>query len=307
MSPKIFNETELIEIHNTSVDIPTTPKLTIYPDITETTHLTVPPPISSSPPLPHSLPILPYSYIELLQAFTVEFLCCIFNQLFSHLSPSPFIFCCGHLILILITYPVSGANMNAIMSLSLWIYEEEFTLIHTIRRWTYILVIQPLGTLCGLLLSKALITPNIKYIYIPNVKAYKIVTYEFIGTFVNIFCALHFIVSKYTRPTKELAMQFAMFGIACYFTMEMGRKENGGSGAVYNPTFYVIANAIAKYRGVVNENNVFKNWYCYVFPEIIGGLCAMVLFKFCFECVYYKLYWMKMKWEGWFFNKKYIL
>ena len=45
-----------------------------------------------------------------------------------------------------------------------------------------------------------------------------------------------------------------MFGVASYFTVEMGRKENGGGGATYNPSFYVVGNAIAKCRGVVSEN-----------------------------------------------------
>lgn len=308
MSPlKVFQDTDLREIHNTEIDYPIpSPKSCLYSPtqydenskMAGKTEITV----HNYTIKKKTIPLKPYGWSEFAQALCVELLVCIINQVFLHMAPSTAGFWAGHLMLILIIYPVSGANMNAVMSLALWIYEEEFTLIHTIRRWSYILVIQPLGIFLGQMLCLGLVTDNLKYINDKSVNPERIMFTELLGTFFIIFSALHFIVSKYTRPSTELGIQFIFFGLAVFFTIEAGKSIDSGSGGAYNLTFYVISNAIAKHRGY---DDVFTHWYCYVFPQIVGSLGATFLFKYYYEATYYRIYMLKLKWEQTFFPKKY--
>lgn len=302
MPTKTFQDNVLQEIHNTSIDYHTnSPKIQLYSQTGEDVQLTV----KSDTPKKSKLKDLGnYAWMECIQALCVEFVVCIINQLFSHMAPSTLGYWAGHIMLILIIYPVSGANMNAVMSLALWIYEEEFNLIHTVRRWSYILIIQPLGIFVGQMLCLVFVVDDqeLKYISNKDTKPVRIMFTEFIGTFFTIYSALHFIVSKYTRPSKELGLQFFFFGMAVYFCMDIGQGKSSASGGAYNITYYLISSAIAKHKG---NSDVFDNWYCYVFPHILGALGATFLFKFYYEKTYYKIYMLKLKWEETFFPKKY--
>ena len=90
--------------------------------------------------------------------------------------------------------------------------------------------------------------------------------------------------------------------MAVYFCMDIGQGKSSASGGAYNISYYLISSAIAKHKG---NGDVFDNWYCYVFPHIVGALCATFLFKFYYEKTYYKIYMLKLKWEETFFPKKY--
>ena len=204
-------------------------------------------------------------------------------------------------ILITICYLVSGANMNACVSLALWFYEEEFVLIHIIRRISYIFIIQPLGIFVGQMLSIGVIGTNITYIIPFDTDPFKIAFCEFFWTGAFMFVALHCIVSRYTRPFGDyFGLNIGFFLIFLYFASLSGENI---SGASYNPTKYLITQAIAYYRGI--EPNAFKNWYCYVFPQFFGTICFTLLFKYSFDHIYYRMHQLRIRWEIGFFQDYY--
>ena len=59
----------------------------------------------------------------------------------------------------------------------------------------------------------------------------------------------------------------------------------------YNPESLILHPG-TKQKG---NSDVFDKWYCYVFPHIVGALCATFLFKFYYEKTYYKIYMLKLK------------
>jgi glycerol uptake facilitator-like aquaporin len=254
-------------------------------------------PLSASP---RKEKIKPYNYNDLWKVFLVELTACIIFMLIENYSQGNLqtaIF--GLFVLLTILYPVSGANMNACVSLALWYYEEEFNKIHTIRRYTYMFLIQPVGIFVGQMLSWGVIGPNLIYLKPKDADPIRIAFCEFFWSGVVIFGALHFIVSKHTRPSNQLSINFIAFLVVLYFCISAGFI----SGGSYNPTKYLVNQAIAYHRGI--ELNAFKNWYCYIFPQFIGTMAFTCAFKYFFEPLYYRLLTLKGKWEDSFFPEKY--
>ena len=246
--------------------------------------------------------IEPYGFNDLIIAYVVETISCIIFMLIENYSQgdlTKLIF--GLYILITILYPVSGANMNGCVSLALWYYEEEFVKVHVLRRFGYILLIQPLGIFLGQMISLGVIGSNLVYSKVhPEVDSFTIGFSEFLWTGCLIFTALHMIVSRYTRPTNQLGLNIAIFFVMLYFVSAIGGPYASGS---YNPTKYLITGAIANLRGI--EPNALKRWYCYVIPQYIGTILFTLLFKYAFEPIYFRMLSLKYKWEDKFYPKKY--
>jgi glycerol uptake facilitator-like aquaporin len=187
------------------------------------------------------------------------------------------------------------------MSLALWYYEEEFVKVHIYRRFGYILIIQPFSIFVGQMLSLAIVGPNIIYLHPRDSEPFKIAICEFIWTGVFIFTALHVIVSRYTRPSNQIGVNFIIFVAVLYFCNRAAETISGGS---LNPTKYLINQAIAYHRGV--EPLAFQNWYCYVFPQFAGTITFTCAFKYLFEPTYLRMMSLKMKWEDKFYPEKYL-
>ncbi len=247
--------------------------------------------------------IEPYNYNDLMIAYMMEFICCVVFMLIENYAQgdlNKLIF--GLYVLITTVYPVCGCNMNGCVSLSLWWYEEEFVKVQIIRRFGYILVIQPLGMFVGQMLSLAVVGPDLIYTkYNPNVSNFTVGFSEFFWTGALVFTALHGIVSRYTRPTNQIGLNFAFFFAQLYFVSSIGGAYNSGC---YNPTKFLITNAIAYVRGI--ETRVLERWYAYVIPEYIGTIAFTVVFKFFFEPLYYRMLTLKYKWEDSFYQEKYL-
>lgn len=246
--------------------------------------------------------IAPLCWEDIWKAMIVEFIACILFMFIEN-------WCAGNLIgvvtglftIVTIIYPVSGCNVNAVMSLSLWYYEEEFNKYHIVRRWAYILFIQPLGMFAGQMICWAILSPDIAYIKLKDAPPFRLFFTEFLYTFTIIFAALHCIVSKYTRPSQILAINLMMFFGMVYF---LAAASGPISGGVTNPTKYVVWQAIAYYRDI--EPKAFKNWYCYIFGDFGGAVTATLVFKYLFEPTYLRMFTLKLKWEDKFFPEKYL-
>ena len=242
-----------------------------------------------------------YGFDDLWKAYVVEFCACIIFMLIENYSQGNLqIVIFGLFVLITTLYPVSGANMNGCVSLALWYYEEEFVKVHLWRRFVYILVLQPFGLFIGQMISLGVVGPNIIYLKPRDTDPLKIAFCEFLWTGCLIFTALHAIVSRYTRPNKDIGLNFAFFFCMLYFVSMAGSNISGGS---YNPTKYLVNQAIAYARGV--EPNAFKNWYSYVFPQYFGTIVFTCIFKYLFEPTYYRMLSLKYKWEDMFYPEKY--
>ena len=245
--------------------------------------------------------ITPYDYNDLWKVFIVETVANIVFILIENYTQGKInISIFGLCLMFMILYPVSGANTNAYVSFALWFYEEEFNKIHTIRRFSYILLFQPLGMFIGQMISLGVIGPNIIYLVPKDTEPFKIAFCEFLWTGGLIFVALHVIVSRYTRPTNQIGINFIIFAVFLYFITQAGHTISGSS---YNPTKYLVNQAIAYHRGI--EQNAFKNWYCYIFPQLIGNVSFTMAFKHFFEPLYYRMLTLKYKWEDGFFPEKY--
>jgi glycerol uptake facilitator-like aquaporin len=242
-----------------------------------------------------------YNWNDLWKAYLVEFSACVIFMLIENYAAGNLqIAVFGVFILITTLYPVSGANMNACVSISLWYYEEEFVKIHILRRFGYILIIQPLGLFVGQIISLTVVGPNLIYLKPKDTDPFKIAFCEFLWTGCLIFIALHSIVSRYTRPNKDIALNFAFFFCFFYYISLAGANFSGSS---YNPTKYLVNQAIAYIRGV--EPDAFKNWYCYIFPQFFGTLIFTLMFKYLFEPTFYRMMNLKYKWEDKFYPEKY--
>jgi glycerol uptake facilitator-like aquaporin len=242
-----------------------------------------------------------YNFNDLIKAYLVEFSACVIFMLIENYAGGNLqIAVFGVFILITTLYPVSGANMNACVSLSLWYYEEEFVKVHIYRRFGYILIIQPLGILVGQIISLGVVGPNLIYLRPRDTDPFKIAFCEFFWTGCLIFIALHSIVSRYTRPNKDIALNFAFFFCFFYYISLAGANFSGSS---YNPTKYLVNQSIAYIRGV--EVNAFKNWYCYIFPQFLGTVVFTFIFKYLFEPTYYRMISLKYRWEDKFYPEKY--
>lgn len=247
------------------------------------------------------IPLTDYNYYDMVRAMFIEFIACIINMMLHNYAEGnlqTIIF--GFFILLLTLYPVAGANMNGALSLALWYYEEEFNMIHTIRRWSYILVIQPLGLFVGHMVSLLVIGPNLIYIKPRDSHPWRIAFCEFFWTGVFIFITIHTVVCKHTRPSEILAINFIVFFVMIYFVILAASKISGSS---INPTSFLVTQGIAVYRGV--EPDALRNWYCYIFPQFIGTIVFVLIFKYLFEPLYYRIMSLKTKWENSFFPDKY--
>lgn len=241
-----------------------------------------------------------FGWDEVRRALLIEFIACVLMELLGNYSPSLAADIIGTYIQLNMLYPVSGSNMNACISLALWYYEEEFVIEHIVRRFGYMLVIQPFGLFVGQMLSWGVIGPNLAYLKPADTAPIKIAFCEFFWTGALIFVALHTIVSRYVRPTNQLGINFVFFATMVYFVSKAGANI---SGASYNPSKYLINQAVAYHREV--EPNAFQNWYCYVFPPFLGAIAFTLCFKYFFEPTYYRFMSMKLKWESKFFAPKY--
>jgi glycerol uptake facilitator-like aquaporin len=243
-----------------------------------------------------------YGYTDLMKAFAVEFVACVYFMLLeNYTAGNIYIFIFGLWVLLTTLYPVSGCNMNGSVSLALWYYEEEFVPVHLWRRFVYILVLQPFALFVGMMLSLGVVGPQLIYIVPKDSEPFKIAFCEFIWTGSVIFIALHCIVCTRTRPFRDIGLNFAFFIAFLYFAILAGKPISGGS---YNPTKYLITQAIAYQRGI--EPNAFKNWYCYIFPQYLGTVVFTCLFKYVWEPIYDRKWHLKLKWEKSFFTPKYI-
>lgn len=246
--------------------------------------------------------ITPYGYRDMTKAFIVETIACIVLVLIENYSKGDLnVAIFGIFALVLALYPVSGANTNAFMSLALWWYEEEFVSVHIIRRFGYMLIIQPFGFFIGQMLSWGVIGPDLVYLKPKDTDPIKIAFAEFLFTGALIFAALHFIVSRWTRPTDQIGLNFIFFVVGKYFFIKAAHPISGGS---LNPTKYLVNQAIAYHRGI--EPNAFQNWYCYIFPQFLGTVFICLSFKYFFEPTYYRLITLKYKWEDKFYPNKYL-
>jgi glycerol uptake facilitator-like aquaporin len=248
------------------------------------------------------VPLGSYGYMELWKAYVIEFTACVtFMLIINYCNGFPIAAFLGLYVMLTVFYPVSGANMNACISLSLWYFEEEFFPVHYWRRFGYIFAVQPFSIFVGLMLSWGVVGPNLVFLDPPSTAPIRIAFCEFFWTGAVAFVALHCIVSRYTRPFKDIGLCFAFFICFLYFATIAGERVSGG---IYNPTKYLVMQAVAYYRGV--SPNAFQNWYCYVFPQFIGTIVFTCAFKYLWEPTYYRFMNLKFRWEDSFFPEKYI-
>jgi len=245
--------------------------------------------------------LTPYNYNDLWKVLLIELIANVtFMLIENYAKGDVHIYIFGVFMNLMTLYPVSGCNTNGYISWALWYYEEEFTLIHTIRRYSYIFLIQPLGMLIGQVISIGVIGPDVVYLKPKDTDPIKIAFCEFFFTGALIFIAIHTIVSKYNRATPYVGTNFIIFVAFLYYIILAGKEISGSS---YNPTKYLVCQGIAYHRGI--EPDAFRNWYCYIFPQLIGNVSFTMAYKYFFEPLHLRLLSLKYKWEDKFYPQLY--
>jgi glycerol uptake facilitator-like aquaporin len=176
---------------------------------------------------------------------------------------------------------VSGAHVNPIVSLGLWIYKGDMFKIRNILKLVSYILFQLLGGILAAIISYH--TYKKKAVY---VKAGADDTPEdilwcegvFAGTFV--FVCL-FITCTATRPSDKNYVNLTLLSVWLYLIINAGSDISGGC---YNPTVYVVLNGLAYYTNT--DPKAFDNYEIYILAPMVGAVVFTILFKYVFKPYY---------------------
>jgi glycerol uptake facilitator-like aquaporin len=175
---------------------------------------------------------------------------------------------------------ISGAHINAIVTVSLWVYNGRLFSRYNITKLLLYLFAQLVGVFLGNIFCRYISDQDGLYVEpkdIPEIKQFLTEAF-FSGTLV--FVAL-FISSASTRPTNKNYVNLTLLAVWLYLIIKNGGNISGGN---YNPTVYLILNGFARFYD--GKLNAFEDFYALALAPFIGGIIFMFLFKLLFRPYY---------------------
>jgi glycerol uptake facilitator-like aquaporin len=176
---------------------------------------------------------------------------------------------------------VSGAHVNPIVSIGLWIYKGNmFKVKNIVKLFSYILF-QFLGGVLAALMAFQTYKKKVVYVKAGDDDTVQdIITCEsfFSGTFV--FVCL-FITCSATRPSDRNHVNLTLLAVWLYLIINAGLDISGGC---YNPTIYIVLNGLAYFTNT--DPKAFDHVEIYVLAPIVGAVVFTFIFKYVFKPYY---------------------
>jgi len=177
---------------------------------------------------------------------------------------------------------LSGAHINAMVTVSLWIYNGKLFSAYNLSKLIFYIVAQLIGVMLGNIFCLTISNYDVFYVEPKDISEVKQFIAEafFSGTLV--FVAL-FISSASTRPTKKNYINLTLLAVWLYIIIKDGGNVSGGN---YNPTVYLILNGIARFYH--KKMDAFDDFWALAIAPFVGGILFMLLFKYLFRPYYIK-------------------
>lgn len=221
-------------------------------------------------------------YLSLFKMSVAEGVASFFIIMYIYFSggdPTKFIFAFWSIFMIFGN--VSGAHVNLIISLSLWIYKGNMLKSINLLKLASYVVFQFLGGVLAVLVSYNIYKKKVVYLKTGVDDTIEDIIWcegVFSGTFVFVFL---FISCSATRPSDKNYVNLTLLAVWLYLIINAGSDISGGC---YNPTVYLVLNGLSYYSNT--DNNAFLYLPHYIISQIAGAVIFTILFKYVFKPYY---------------------
>jgi glycerol uptake facilitator-like aquaporin len=176
---------------------------------------------------------------------------------------------------------VSGAHVNPIVSIGLWIYRGDMLKRKNIIRLISYISFQFLFGIAGAAMAYFLYKKKVVHIkpgYNDDWWEIFICESFFSGTL--LFVCL-FISSPATRPSDKNYVNLTLISAWLYLIINAGIDISGGC---YNPTIYLVLNGLAYFTK--SDLDAFHDFWLYLLAPVIGSVVFTLIFKYIFKPYY---------------------
>jgi glycerol uptake facilitator-like aquaporin len=222
------------------------------------------------------------SFISLLKKSIAEGIAYFFVILAIYLSQGDYTkFVFAFWCIFMVFGNVSGAHVNPIISLGLWIYKgnmlKQKNLIRLISYVSFQFLFGIGGAATGYFLYKEKVVHIIPG---KDVTAWDIFICESFFSGTLLFVCL-FITSPATRPSDKNYVNLGLISAWLLIIINAGINISGGC---YNPTIYLVLNGLAYFTD--SDLNALDRWWIYLIAPIVGSIVFTLIFKYIFKPYY---------------------
>jgi glycerol uptake facilitator-like aquaporin len=175
---------------------------------------------------------------------------------------------------------LSGAHVNPIVSVGLYLYHGNLVCPKNIFKLVIYILAQVIGGIIAAVVSYFVYKKQVAHVIQadPNVIDIFLVESFFSGTIV--FVAL-FITCSATRPSNKNYVNLTLLTIWIFLCINGGVDISGGC---YNPTVYIVLNGVAYFSK--DDLNSFNNFWVMVLSPFVGSVIFTIAFKYAFKPYY---------------------
>lgn len=175
---------------------------------------------------------------------------------------------------------LSGAHVNPIVSVGLWLYHGNLLCLKNIFKLIIYILAQLIGGTMAAIVSYCIYKKKVAHVEQPDKDFIDIFLVEsfFSGTIV--FVAL-FITCSATRPSNKNYVNLTLFAIWIFLCINAGVDISGGC---YNPTVYLVLNGVAYFSSKYND--AFDNIFVMLISPFVGAIVFTIVFKYVFKPYY---------------------
>jgi glycerol uptake facilitator-like aquaporin len=175
---------------------------------------------------------------------------------------------------------LSGAHVNPIVSVGLYLYHGNLFCTKNIFKLLIYILSQLIGGTIAAVLSYFVYKKQVAHVVQSDPDLIDIFLVEsfFSGTIV--FVAL-FITCSATRPSNKNYVNLTLFAIWIFLCINAGLEISGGC---YNPSVYLVLNGVAYFSK--HDLNSFDNFWVMVLSPFVGSIIFTLAFKYVFKPYY---------------------